>query len=153
MTMENANRAQSARPTCDKHDGEELDTYCRTCEKRTCGICCKMEHNLHDWTTTGRMVKQRRNEGDAIARDIRDNLLPVIKQGGTTENVSKVKSIEEKIIKHTVTYVASLLTKLGADDVGTDMMGEIGFLTRMAEFFENKIQTGESMQTIESAVS
>ena len=146
ITMENPKRAQSARPTCTEHDGEELDTYCHTCEKRTCEICCKTKHSRHDWTTTGRVAKQRRNQGEAIARDIKDNLQAVIRKGSAFENISKVKAVEEKIINYTRTYVASLVTKLGVDDDGTNVTEEIDFLTRMAEFFENKVHLGENMR-------
>ena len=143
--MENKYMAQSAMPTCDDHDGEELDTYCRTCEKRTCEICCKTEHIRHDWTTTGKAVKQRRNEGEAIARDIRDNLLPIMKKEEMRKeilkNISIVKDVEKEMITYTQTYVASLVTKLeGGED--EDRTREIGFLTTMADFFEQKVQTG-----------
>ena len=138
-------RAQRAMPTCEEHEGEDMDTYCRSCDKRTCEVCCKKEHKDHDWTTTAKIVKQRKNERGEIVRDIRDNILPALKGEksiDTQRDVARVREPEKRLIQYIQTYAASLVTMLVGEE-GGDMTKDIEMLTRIANFFENRVQTGE----------
>ena len=142
--MDDEYAAQSAMPTCEEHEGEDMDHYCRSCDIRTCEVCCKTEHKDHDWTTTAKIVKQRRNQRGEIVRDIRENVLPALKAGksDTRQDVARVRAVEQRLIQYIQTYAASLVTALEGEE-GGDRTKDIDLLTRIADFFENKAQTGE----------
>ena len=62
MALSKSFSAQSALKTCDEHEMEELDMYCKTCEKPICEECVKQQHIRHDWCKISKMARQLRTQ-------------------------------------------------------------------------------------------
>ena len=62
MALSKSFSAQAALKTCDEHEMEELDMYCKTCGKPICAECLKQHHIKHDWSTMSKMARQLRSE-------------------------------------------------------------------------------------------
>ena len=141
--------AQGAIPTCDDHEGEELDTFCRTCDRQTCEKCLKTTHMLHDWTSKAKIVKERRNRRKDVVDDITENILPTMK-GESKPNqgeVARVRRAQRLLIDHINTYSDSLVAALEKDgEENKDWTKEIKLLTKIRDFFEEKILDGKLNQ-------
>ena len=138
--------AQDAIPTCEDHEGEELHTFCRTCDKRTCEECVKTTHKDHDWATTAKMVKERRNKRKEIVHDIREQILPAMKGESrpNQEEVARVRRVQRLMIDHINKYSDSLVAELeGEEEEPLDWTKEIELLAKIEVFFENKVLDGE----------
>ena len=143
--------SQGIVPTCDDHEGEELDTYCRSCEKQTCETCVKTTHKEHDWTIKTKIIKERRNKRQDIIDDISENILPAMKDTSKQmqKNVSRVRGVQRRLIDHINTFSDSLVASLEADRKGTkDWTKEIEILTRIRDFFQEKVLDGKLNQEI-----
>ena len=138
--------AQGVIPTCEYHRGEDLNIFCKTCDKRTCEECVKTTHKDHDWATIAKIVKDRRNKRKDIVHDIKENLLPIMKGESkpNQEEVAKVRRVQRLLIGHINSYSESLVAALEeSGEESRDWKNEIVFLTKIGDFFENKSLDGK----------
>ena len=70
MALSKTFSAQAALKTCEEHEMEELDMYCKTCGKPICEECLKKCHIQHDWCKISKMARQLRTEIPDLKRKI-----------------------------------------------------------------------------------
>ena len=63
--------AQAALRTCDEHQEEEVEIYCKTCKISICSECVRNEHYQHDFITIAKLYRKLNNNRSAIAEEIR----------------------------------------------------------------------------------
>ncbi|KAK3101063.1 hypothetical protein FSP39_000689 [Pinctada imbricata] len=110
--------AQMALDTCPEHAHEEIDMYCKTCEKYICSKCVKDEHKDHDWNTLKKISKELRNE--------------------TVNRMSALVSVSESILAGT-TEVLKTLSSQTEDELSRNCSRLESTRGALIDFVNNKI--------------
>ncbi|KAK3101816.1 hypothetical protein FSP39_006583 [Pinctada imbricata] len=66
---------QFALKMCEEHDKKELHAYCKTCKKKICTLCIKMDHTTHDWETITDIIREKKRSLPEVCKEIRATTL------------------------------------------------------------------------------
>ena len=118
MALSKSFSAQAALKTCDEHQMEELDMYCKTCEKPICEECLKQYHIQHDWCKISKMARQLRTEIPDMERKIgsqanaffsgRRKIIKFVRERydetmtGNTKNLERVRSEMHALVDNVI---------------------------------------------------
>ena len=76
---------------CEKHDGEIIKLYCKTCEETICRDCTIVEHRQHDYVFARDVSKEKKDELLLLVEEVKQN------RSEMTECLEHLKKMEEVV--------------------------------------------------------
>ena len=76
---------------CSFHPEEELDHYCKTCERALCEECIKLDHRDHDWYKLKKVAQDIKDSASDKITEIINQEIPKIES-----NLKAIAEVEEK---------------------------------------------------------
>ena len=76
---------------CEKHDGEIIKLYCKTCEETICRDCTIVEHRQHDYVFARDVSKEKKGELLLLVEEVKQN------RSEMTESLEYLKKMEEVV--------------------------------------------------------
>ena len=95
-----SNQAQVALLSCEKHEGEEIDMYCKTCKTPTCTECLKIDHNGHNFDTIRKFYRKIKNSRLDYIREMKGKFNSV--RTKNRRHTRNVKCRNETLLKQNV---------------------------------------------------
>lgn len=116
---------------CSFHPEEELDHYCKTCDRALCEDCIKQDHRDHDWCKLKKVAQNIRRLASDKITEIINQEIPKIESNfkaiaevkarnkeTKTDKTSRIKHREKELVSAVKVITDSLIKELSDSDSG-----------------------------------
>ena len=154
---------------CEKHEGEIIKLYCKTCEEKICRDCTIVEHRQHDYVFARDVSQEKKDKLLILVEEVKQNRSEIIEclkylkkmeevvkenNGSTTEKinqyfeklVSEAENKKESFLEEAADVKNAKLKQLHLEQEKLEL--DLGSCTSSIDFTEQAFKNGNDVQIL-----